>query len=499
MEDKNLSGKQEQANFIFDTTADLHRALAISSCYYGDSQSSLVTLYKETAKPIMFQNVEITEDVDLAVRDELLHSDIVLFSFTCDRKAEWGTSCLCNAIYKSSIDDATAQYIASFPEEENVPNLYSAPFQIGGVLFFSPYLARRWAFYNIESNSWKHVLLPEEAIPAESSQSAFGSVIDCDKYLLILPGIRGVFAKYDKESGEFSYYSNWYDRFKAYVANPELGLFSGYSTINGKVFLSSGQSNVITELEPNEMLFKYHEVGSRSGGYCCIAYHNNAFWLLQYHSDEDAWNESIVEWQINTGDVFEYADLPVEKMDHGAGRYFNVLYVVGEEIFVFPYHSKSMIRFDPLTKKMSKVKLYPEYDFFKRKSGFYSIWKDVAFPWVVRNAVTPYPWKAADLKSLFDNPVFYAQMPYDYSLMTLNLNTCEYEIKKWNVVGAEDLLKNKDNSIAENIWTENELNMLDGFLKDLVNEKMESEPEKVSAVNSSAGQKIYSYVKGLVT
>ncbi len=43
---------------IYDDTADLHRAIAISDAYYGD-QSSLVELYRMTGKPVMIQDVNI--------------------------------------------------------------------------------------------------------------------------------------------------------------------------------------------------------------------------------------------------------------------------------------------------------------------------------------------------------------------------------------------------------------------------------------------------------
>lgn len=42
---------------IYDDTADLDRAIAISDAYYGDA-SSVVQLYQRTGKPIMIQNVD---------------------------------------------------------------------------------------------------------------------------------------------------------------------------------------------------------------------------------------------------------------------------------------------------------------------------------------------------------------------------------------------------------------------------------------------------------
>lgn len=43
---------------IYDDSADLDRAIALSDAYYGDA-SSLVQLYRKTGKPIMMQNVDI--------------------------------------------------------------------------------------------------------------------------------------------------------------------------------------------------------------------------------------------------------------------------------------------------------------------------------------------------------------------------------------------------------------------------------------------------------
>jgi len=43
---------------IYDDTADLDRAVALSDAYYGDG-SSVMQLYEKTGKPIMMQNVEV--------------------------------------------------------------------------------------------------------------------------------------------------------------------------------------------------------------------------------------------------------------------------------------------------------------------------------------------------------------------------------------------------------------------------------------------------------
>ncbi len=58
---KQLADRYREAGWgIYDDTADLSRALAVSDAYYGD-HSSLVKLCLQAGKPIMIQDVEIVE------------------------------------------------------------------------------------------------------------------------------------------------------------------------------------------------------------------------------------------------------------------------------------------------------------------------------------------------------------------------------------------------------------------------------------------------------
>lgn len=47
---------------IYDDSADMDRAIAVSDGYYGD-MSSVVWLYRETGKPIMLQLVENEQEL----------------------------------------------------------------------------------------------------------------------------------------------------------------------------------------------------------------------------------------------------------------------------------------------------------------------------------------------------------------------------------------------------------------------------------------------------
>lgn len=51
---------REEGFGIFDDTADIHRAIAVSDAYYGDG-GSLIAMYEVTGKPIMIQSMDIID------------------------------------------------------------------------------------------------------------------------------------------------------------------------------------------------------------------------------------------------------------------------------------------------------------------------------------------------------------------------------------------------------------------------------------------------------
>lgn len=60
---KNIIGKYRQEGFgIFDDTHDLYRSIAWNDAYYGDGNSSLLTLWLATGKPLLVQDVNRLSD-----------------------------------------------------------------------------------------------------------------------------------------------------------------------------------------------------------------------------------------------------------------------------------------------------------------------------------------------------------------------------------------------------------------------------------------------------
>ena len=490
---------------IYDDSSDLHRALTTSDALIGDF-SSIMSMYNVTGKPAMLLDAELVDRIDNEEREEFLHSDIINFVATPGGDAEWGFSVSCNALYKISIENATADYISSVPFEKNIAGLYRAPIEVGDKLFLVPSSAHSFAFYNVSTGEWTKTSVPEYCVPDADRNGQFGSVfrnmLHCGDYILILPGDMGIFAKYDIESGEITCYSEWFKHFKPYIKNISQGIFAGMCGIDGKLFLSSPQCNIVTELEPNHMTFKYHKVGAVDNQYCGITYIGDTFWLIKHsESGQEPWKDGLVKWDSGSGESVEYNNLPIVQEEQYKGRGIASFIPFGTSLYLFPYQSKNIIKYDTISNESEIVNLNPEYNYFDRKSELYKWAKNIAFPWVTLNKVFPYPWE----KTVFNRNTIVAQMPYDYSLMKLDILSGEYTLQKWEVNGAAEKLARKEVPLDKDL-RDTVLYGLDNFLNDIVSgdlpavdsERLQYHRGLETNADGTSGIKIYTNIRECV-
>lgn len=488
---------------ILDESTDLHRALAASDCLIGDA-SSITVLYNPTGKPVLLLDVELNDEMTEGERDEYLHSDIIGFMFGPEVKPEWGFSATCNALYKIDIQNASAEFVSSVPWEKNMSRAYYSSLKIKNKLLLLPVLGRSFAIYDIDSGEWTRVPVPTDAVPTKNTHPVFSGAVHCGDHLLILPGVNGVFAKYDFESGEFSFYSSWFNKFKHNIVDINRGLLDGSCIFDGKIYLTSPQCNVVTELNPNDMSFKLHRVGEKANKYCGITYTKDAFWLIKYLAagQKDLCAE-LLEWHPDTGKCAEHTSLPVTRDESRTGRAFSAIISVDDDVYLFPWHSDNIIKFDTTTKKGEIYKPKPEFNYFESKGKYYTLLRGIAMPWVSQEASALYQRK----KENFGNSVVYIPSPTDYSLIKLDLRTGEYTRKKWCVNGAEHLLAKieRPGSVPFTPHCDTELYGLDHFLNELVSGELPAVDIKKrdyfrslhANADGSAGKKIYEYLKRL--
>lgn len=76
--DKVVKAYIEEGWGIYDDTADINRAIAVSDVYYGD-RSSVVKMYEETGKPVILQDVEIlsSEETEFIEKEIGFYNSVV--------------------------------------------------------------------------------------------------------------------------------------------------------------------------------------------------------------------------------------------------------------------------------------------------------------------------------------------------------------------------------------------------------------------------------------
>lgn len=522
-----VSEYRRQGWGIYDDTVDLHRAIAISDAMYGEF-SSVGVLYSVTGKPVLAANYKLECSIDEDVKQEYLHSDIIQFGtqvltieeherlyptyheywlqfrrvdqsrFLYISCYEYGISCFLNAIYKMDEENGHAEYFMGFPDEENKPRLHYPPVKLGDKLLFIPNCARKWAFYDIKLDVWSYNAVPKELYPSKEWRAIFGGCIFYEDDLIILPGESGAFAKYNIDTGKITYHREWFSHLRGSVMNVDWNLISGILSYKNSLLLVSPQTNKILNLDPKTMSIK-NTYRVCSDGYkfktACLVPNTDIVYLIKFREPGcESWTETIIKWNINSGETIEFTDLPITFIKGHTLNALNGFLFFKDMLLVTPCQGDSVLKIDLQTDKITRFTLTPSFDFFERKSSYYQGWaKDLAMPYVIFNG---------------KRMTFIAELPYDYGLADIDIETGQIlNRRKWYVKGIEGLYKDREVGcrnpklpLVESIFLtlDDFLNQLDSEELALANkEQLLSCCEYPAHADGTAGQAIYDYVKRL--
>lgn len=501
-------------HFIFDDTPQLHRAISLSDAYFGDGASSLVALYKATGKPLLFQNIEMINNISSAEKEEYLHSDMISFatqiidyeeykrkypkandfwlqyldtkqlpSFAAFTDFEYGISSLLNAVYQCDERTATAPYLTSSPVKEVTAGFFHAPLRIGERLIFPPLMARKWVFYDLCTNEMTEKEVPLDLYPSKKERAVFGGYVLHDDSILFLPGESGAIAKLNIHTGAITYHKEWYFALKKDVKNVDLGIICSAFSYRGNVVLISRQSNIALELDTKTMkVVNSYRIGAGFFGIMSSAYTPNTgnVYLIKRREPEDTvYRETIVKWNIKTGQYQEFDHLPIHIDSDKTQNALHGFVPWKGSLLALPYQGDAMLRIDMETSEITRLELTPSFHFFDRKSSFYEGWaKDIALP-----------------SMWFDvqNESYIAALPYDYSLADINFDTGKISnVRKWKVIGAEEQFlaqgKGSNTVVTENLYYE---------LTDYIADVVENRENKISFCEDNNKQDAHDVMKGL--
>lgn len=195
--DKLVTKYQEEGWGIYDATADVDRAIAISDAYYGDF-SSIVQMYKQTGKPIMLQDV-------LSLGAGRYKYDIAATEAICNYQGSYYFVFLEEPILcKMNQETLECELLYLFSEGELCGRLYRKIVPYQNRLFLIPFLSDRIAVYDVASQEMQFITLNEDYVDIRDQQwltsPKFEDAVVQGKFLYMIPKSYHALVKMDMEN-----------------------------------------------------------------------------------------------------------------------------------------------------------------------------------------------------------------------------------------------------------------------------------------------------------
>lgn len=285
-----VAGYKQHSNGIYDDTADLSRAMALADAYYGDN-SSLVPLFLSTGKPLMLENLGISNKGGKRPVLETLYDD---------GEALWFAAYGYNALFRMDKETLQPAYVGSFPGEKAYgQRLYSAITSCNGKLYFAPGSAREIAEYDPAAGAFHKFPIPP--LPgfgggAKNTSHAFRSMATCNGRVFLAgftyPGI----VELNPATGETIVHTSWLQQFKKKGAGCDGVYFRSICTDGSRLAAAAFRTNAVVEIDTKSGAATVHPIETGGQGFSSICFDGTHFWLaprgegpvIRWRPDENA-------------------------------------------------------------------------------------------------------------------------------------------------------------------------------------------------------------------
>lgn len=190
---------KEETWGIFDEGVDLEWAIAETDAYYGDS-SSVVQLYKEVGKPIMYQNVSVRAGQEIKAEDIPIWPS----AFCVDGDDIWFVHGKMSVLMRYSMRERYTYIAGTIPNEKFFQeSLYTGIYKWENKIFMIPCWAREIAVYHIIDNKFEKISLKN--IREYDNKCLFHKIYVDDQNLYCIPYYYGAILKIDMASTNIEY------------------------------------------------------------------------------------------------------------------------------------------------------------------------------------------------------------------------------------------------------------------------------------------------------
>lgn len=358
---------------IYDDTADLNRAIAISDAYYGD-HSSVVNLYLKTGKLVMIQNCDVTNyegDIKIDFEDfEIVDNEL------------WFSARDFNGIFRVDLINGEIKYVGILPNELYYKSrLCVKLIRIHEKIIFIPTNANNIWIYNRNSKEWSE--LPIKPITNAKDNHKFFQIVKYKEFIYLIGANYPAIIKLDTKTNEIKYIDDMFTKLKN--KKEEVSDVFFYISIVQKeeyLYLASCVSNEIFKFNMETYDYEVYEVGDSNNRYSGIAWDGNNFWLsprvnnvvIKWDGNEtyeefilgDEFNRNIFNFH---GIIYDGTNLIMPGLEKDATIYinpnnsdkikierkkYNFMKILDNSMLVFQDSDSRLVIVDLMTKKETK-------------------------------------------------------------------------------------------------------------------------------------------------
>lgn len=466
--------KEEQIG-IWDDTADITKTIAVVDAYIGENSSSVVNLFGIVNKPIFILDNTITEPFSEAELSTAYLADVACI------RGEWYATSGYNGVFKVNGDFDRLELVTQFENQPEFVAPYGAMAAIQDTLYLSPGIGNTPVSYRVDSGETKKL---REAVDAFCQ---WQKVIAYGNKLYYLPAAGEEIRIYHYREKTWTSSRECIMALKQNV--PVTGGTVACSYVEGHyLWITAEYTNRIIRYDMKNDTYQMLAVGPQQYGYTGIVVNREKVWLLEAHSG------NVICLNIANGSQQEYRkpdDFYTWAQENGRRFVYGELFDMGNYLVAAPCFTNVMLKLDKKTGEMTR--LIPEF------------WERAIY---ACNGYHPRICAACCFAKKLDGTHLAVQRWYDGALAIVDVVTGEYTVRypKYTPDTMRSMFDGQDGFEKWQTYyafcrRESRLFSLEGFIDDLVNDRLEEvkprQKEALSVVaanlDGTCGEKVYEF------
>lgn len=329
---------REEGWGIYDDTANLNRAIAISDIFYGD-KSSISRLFEENRKKVILQNVDICNTHTKNLID--------VYDIIGENGKKYFTSKHRNGLFCYHSATGSAELLQRFQTkgiEEDF--LYMVGYQVNNLVIFAPYVADNLAIYDLKEKKMQYLY------DGRLNAARIIRIIEYQKKLFLIneSSIARSFVL-DMEHMELLKLSEAYGLQEEALDKISIRYYRDICVVEDSFYIPGEENDCVIEFNMKEGSVRVHRISSSDITYATIAHDGNAFWLA---GDQN----TIVRWDGANG-TETLCELPAGFMIHAhktVKDYFACSLYINGYVYIFPLIANMIIRVNVSSKEIEVVR-----------------------------------------------------------------------------------------------------------------------------------------------